>query len=73
MPHKATESEMATDEQYMTVGEAREYLGVGNKKIAKMLKDGTLPSQPDPLDQRSKLVKRSDVEALKARSAKRAA
>lgn|SRR5690348_3136696 len=74
VPHKKTMgSEMATGEQYMTVGEAREYLGVGNHKMARMLQDGTLPWQPDPLDQRSKLVKRSDVETLASRSAKRAA
>jgi Helix-turn-helix domain len=60
-------------EEYMTAAEAADYLGVGNKKMARMLKEGTLPWQPDPLDERFKLVKRSDVEALAARSAKRAA
>jgi len=73
VPHeKTTESEMATDE-LMTVGEAIQHLGVSNHKMARMLQDGTLPWQPDPLDQRSKLVKRSDVETLASRSAKRAA
>lgn len=61
---------MAEDE-LMTIGEATEYLGVGNKKMAQLLKEGLLPWEQDPLDKRSKLVKRSDVEALKARSGKK--
>lgn len=62
-----------TADGYMTIAEATEYLGIGNKKLAELLKDGTLHWEPDPLDKRSKLVKASDVEALKARSAKKAA
>lgn len=59
------------DEEFMTIAEARDFLGIGNKKMAQLLKDGELAAVPDPLDKRSKLVKRSDVEALKARSAKK--
>ncbi len=62
-----------TGEQLMTVAEATHFLGIGNKKMAKLLKEGTLPWQPDPLDGRSKLVKRADVEQLAARSAKKLA
>lgn len=62
-----------TTDGYMTIAEAMEYLGIGNKKMAGLLKDGMLHWQPDPLDKRSKLVKVSDVEALKARSAKKVA
>ena len=32
--------------------------------IAEMIEDGTLPSEPNPFDKRSKLIKRPDVEAL---------
>jgi excisionase family DNA binding protein len=66
------EGKMA-EEDYMTVAEAVEYLGIGNKKMAKLLKEGTLSWQPDPLDGRSKLVKRSDVDALMARSGRKSA
>lgn len=57
--------------ELMTIAEATAYLGIGNKKMAQLLKEGALPWEPDPLDKRSKLVKRSDVEALKARSGKK--
>jgi excisionase family DNA binding protein len=61
------------EEDYMTVAEAMEYLGIGNKKMAKLLKEGTLPWQPDPLDGRSKLINRSDVDVLMARSSRKGA
>jgi excisionase family DNA binding protein len=62
-----------TEEDYMTVAEATQHLGVGNKKMAKLLKEGTLPWQLDPLDGRSKLIKRSDVDTLLARSGRKSA
>jgi excisionase family DNA binding protein len=61
------------EDELMTAGEAREYLGVGKQKMARLLVDGTLPSEPDPLDRRIRLVKRSDVEALASRSSKKVA
>ncbi len=57
----------------ITVGEAQKLLGVSKKKIAALIESGELPAEPDPLDRRFKLVKRSDVEALQAKSLKRAA
>ncbi len=54
----------------MTVGEAREYLGVGKIKMAALIKDGVLTTQPDPLDKRIRLIKRAEVEALAERSSK---
>ncbi len=59
--------------EYMTVGEARKYLSVSKKKIAQLVANGTLPTVKDPLDSRSKLAKRSDVEALATRSGKKEA
>ena len=53
--------------EYMTVAEAQEELGVTKRKIAQLITDGLLPSEPNPFDKRSKLVKRVDVEALKAK------
>jgi excisionase family DNA binding protein len=57
----------------MTIAEATEYLGIGSKKMAALLKSGELPYQPDKLDRRIKLVKRADVETLKEQSRKNAA
>ncbi len=59
-------------EEVMTVGEAQRRLGVSKKKIAQIIKDGVLEVVgTDPLDKRIKLVKRSEVEALAARSTKK--
>jgi hypothetical protein len=55
-------------DEFMTVREAREALGVSNHKVAALIAAGTLATQPDPLDMRRKLVKRAEVEALAARS-----
>jgi hypothetical protein len=55
-------------DELITVKEARALLGVGTRKIAALIASGTLPTQPDPLDERVKLIKRSDVDALLARS-----
>jgi hypothetical protein len=62
-----------TADDLMTVGVARELLGVGKKKMAELIKSGVLATEDDPLDRRTKLVKRADVEALAARSAKKLA
>jgi hypothetical protein len=63
---------MTQAKDLMTVGEARARLGVGKRKMAALIAQGVLPTQPDPLDKRIKLVRRADVEALAAQS-KRAA
>jgi len=52
----------------MTVAEAQRALGVSKVKIAQLIRDGLLHATPDPLDKRSKLIQRAEVEALKARS-----
>jgi hypothetical protein len=50
--------------EYVTVAVARDMVRVSKRRIAEMLEDGTLPSEPNPFDKRSKLIKRSDVEQL---------
>lgn len=50
--------------EYLTVSEARDMLQVTKRRIAEMIEDGTLPSEPNPFDKRSKLIKRSAVEEL---------
>jgi helix-turn-helix protein len=56
-----------SEPEYMTVAEARDFLGVSRKKIADLIDKGVLASEPNPLDNRSKLVLREAVEALKAK------
>jgi hypothetical protein len=49
---------------------ARKILGVSPNKMSKLISDGTLAYEQDPLDQRVKLVLLKDVENLKRISAK---
>ncbi len=54
--------------EYITVAEAREILGVSKPKMTRMLKEGKLlHTEPNPLDMRSKLLRRAEVEKLAAR------
>ena len=55
-------------DEYMTVTEARRLLRVSKGKMAKLIREGNLPNEDDPLDERVKLVKRSDAEALMKRN-----
>ena len=50
--------------------QARKILGVSPNKMSKLISDGTLAHEQDPLDQRVKLVFLKDVENLKRLSAK---
>jgi hypothetical protein len=50
--------------------QARKILGVSPNKMSKLISDGTLAYEQDPLDQRVKLVILKDVENLKRLSAK---
>lgn len=60
-------------DEYMTVGEARERLGVSKPKMAQLIRDGLLPAMESPLDKRVKLVRAADVEALASRWSKKEA
>jgi Lhr-like helicase len=51
-------------DEYITLTQAREILGVSKVKIARMVRDGDLVTIPDKRDARVKLVKKSDVEQL---------
>jgi len=59
-------SEMDT-ETVMGVQEAAEYLRVSRFKMARLIRDGEVPTFTTPLDRRRKLVRRSDLDALKTR------
>ncbi len=49
----------------ITVGEARQRLGVSNHTIARLVKEGELRTYPNPLDRRQKLVDAAEVERLR--------
>lgn len=49
----------------VTISTARTLLGVSTKKMAELLKQGTLRSFSDPLDRRAKLVSKEEALALK--------
>lgn len=53
--------------EYLTAAEAQHVLGVSKRKMADLIRRGDLPSEPNPFDRRSKLVRRADVETLKAK------
>lgn len=50
----------------ISVATARKLLGVSTKKMADLLKDGTVRHYPNLLDKRSKLVSRAEILALMA-------
>ena len=51
--------------ELMTLTEAAESLGVSRFKISRLIRDGELRAFVSPLDRRQRLVRRTDVEALK--------
>jgi hypothetical protein len=51
-----------------TVTQAQRALGVSKTKMARLIAEGALHAEPDPLDKRYKLIARAQVDALKARS-----
>lgn len=62
---------MAESSEWMTATQARDYLGIGKSKLAELIQSGVLPAEDDPLDKRTKKVRRADVEALKKQSPER--
>jgi hypothetical protein len=49
----------------ISMGEAASYLGVSTVKMWKLVNAGTLETFSDPLDDRRKLVRVKDLDALK--------
>jgi hypothetical protein len=58
------------DSRKINLTQARKILGVSPNKMSKLVMDGTLHYELDPLDQRVKLVLLKDVERLKQLSRK---
>lgn len=55
---------MANTNEYLTITEAAEYLGVDRQTIRARILDGTLPTHSGP-DRRVKYLRRSDLDKLK--------
>ena len=55
------------ESEYITVAEARDILGVSDPKIARMIREGKLTAEENPVDKRSKIIRRAEVLALAAK------
>lgn len=58
--------------EMLTLSEAAVLLGVSRPKMTRLVSKGLLVAQVDPLDERAKLVRLTDVLALQERSKKAA-
>ncbi len=70
MSDNGTSNPTADDSKKINLTQARKILGVSPNKMSKLVTDGTLHYELDPLDQRVKLVLLKDVERLKQLSRK---
>lgn len=70
MPQSGNNDQRADSVKKINLTQARKILGVSPNKMSKLVSDGTLAYEQDPLDQRVKLVFLRDVENLKRLSAK---
>lgn len=59
--HNIDDHEDKTQDEYSMSTEARQEYGLTRDMMRKLLKNGTLPYLSDPLDKRTKWVKRTDV------------
>jgi len=70
MAQSGNKDQRADSVKKINLTQARKILGVSPNKMSKLVSDGTLAYEQDPLDQRVKLVFLRDVENLKRLSAK---
>jgi len=54
-----------TSNEYLNLKEAARYLGVSDIKIRRLISKGLLKVSLDPLDDRKRLVKKSELDTLK--------
>lgn len=52
-------------DEFVTMGEAQEILGVSKFTVWRLVKDGKLTAYQSEVDRREKLVRRKDLEALR--------
>ena len=55
-----------TDNEYLTLIQAAAYLGVSRPTLRRMVDEGTLATTTSPFDARVKLIRRTDLDRLKA-------
>jgi len=53
------------NEEYFSLVEAAEYVGVSRVKLSQLVKKGVIPFETSPLDKRVKWFKRSDLDMLR--------
>lgn len=53
------------DEEWLTVTASAKYLGVSRRKIARLIDSGELNPVPNKLDNRERLIPKSQLDALK--------
>ena len=61
------------DDVFLDVKAAREYLGCSRWLLWDRIRRGDLPYASDPLDRRRRLIRRTDLEALKTITTQEAA
>lgn len=66
----AKKSDSPTPNAMIKRGDIGKYLGVGWRVVARLLKEGKIKPVQDPLDNRRKLVRISDLDRLKQTSLK---
>lgn len=54
----------------MTLNDASEYLGVSRMKLWRLMKEGKLTAITNELDNREKLIAKSELDVLRSRSPK---
>lgn len=64
------ESDSPTTDTKIKLGDVGNYLGVGWRVVGRLLKEGKIKPVQDPLDNRRKLVRTSDLDRLKQTSLK---
>ena len=52
-------------DEFVTMREAQEILGVSKFKMWQLVRDGHLTAYQSPVDRRQKLIKRADLDALR--------
>jgi excisionase family DNA binding protein len=59
------------EEELLSMNEVAERLGISRVTVWKLVRDGVLPAEQNPIDKRERLVPVSAVEALERRGRKR--
>ncbi len=52
---------------YLSAGEASELLGISDAHMARLLKEGVISWEKNPIDRRGKILRRAEVEQFAAR------